>query len=125
MAIKYLHDHKSSIRIPKLDYNSQRITAYSNAAFANNADLSSQLGRTVHLTDDNHNAIPVSFESYKSRRVALSVLFAEVIAFADLFDDAPTIRNQLVFVLRKQIPVHILTDSKSMFDIRSKGSRTS
>ena len=38
-AIKYVHDHKASIRIPKLDYKSLRITAYHDAAFANNADL--------------------------------------------------------------------------------------
>ena len=43
-AIKYVHDHKTSIHIPKLVFNSLRITAYSDGAFANNANLSSQLG---------------------------------------------------------------------------------
>ena len=87
-AIKYVHDRQVTIRILKLDSNSLRITAYSDAAFVNNADLSSQHGRIFHLTDDNHNAIPVSNKSYRSRRVARFVLSAEVIAFADLFDDA-------------------------------------
>ena len=124
-AIKYVHDHKASIRILKFSYNSLRITAYSDAAFANNADLSSQLGRIVLLTDDNHNAISVSYKSCKLRRVARSVLYAEAIAFADLFNDELAIRKQLKSVLRHPTPVHILTDSKSMFDIISKGSRTS
>ena len=44
---EYVHDHKVSIRIPKLDYSSLRITAYSDAALANNADFSSQLGQMV------------------------------------------------------------------------------
>ena len=92
-AVKYVHDHKASIRIPKLDWNSLRITAYSDVAFANSADLSSQLGRIVLLTDDYHNAIPVSYKSYKWRRVARSVLSTEVITFADLFDDALAIRK--------------------------------
>ena len=48
-----------------------------------------------------------------------------MIAFADLFDEALAIRKQLEFALRLPIPVCILTDSKSMFDIISKGSRTS
>ena len=59
-AIKYVHDHKASIRIPKLDNASLRITAYSDASFDNNADSSSQLGHIVLLIHDNHNAIPVS-----------------------------------------------------------------
>ena len=42
-TIKYANDNMASIRIPKLDFDSLRIVAYSDAAFANNADLSSQL----------------------------------------------------------------------------------
>ena len=40
-AIKYVHNCKLSIRIPKLDLNLLMITAYKDDAFANNADLSS------------------------------------------------------------------------------------
>ena len=66
----------------------------------------------------------VSYKSYKSKRVARSVLSAEVIAFADFFDDALAIRKQLEFVLRQPIPVHILTYFKSLFDNISKRNRT-
>ena len=123
-AIKYAHNHKVFICIHKLDCNMLRITAYSDAAFVKKADLFSQLGRIVLFPDVDHNSTPVSYKSYKSRRVARSVLSAEVIAFADLFDDALAISKHLEFVLRKPIPVHILTDSKSMFDTILKGSRT-
>ena len=47
IAIKYVHDHKESIFIPKLEWNSLRITGFSDAAFAHNVELSSQLGRKV------------------------------------------------------------------------------
>ena len=124
-TIKYVLDYKESTRIPKINYNPLRIKAYCDAAFTNNADLSSQPGRIAFLTDGNHNSIPVSYKSYKSRRVGCSILSAEVIAFADLFDDAFAIRKQLEFVLRQSIPVHILTDVKSLFNIISRGSRTS
>ena len=110
-GIKYVNGHKASIRIPKLDYNWLRITAYSNAAFSNNADLSSQHGQIILLTADNHNAIPVSCKLYKLRRAARPVLSVKVIAFADLFNDTLAIRKQLEFHLRKPIPEHILTES--------------
>ena len=48
-----------------------------------------------------------------------------MIAFADPFDDALVIRKQVKFVLSQSISVYILTDSKSMFEIISKGCRTS
>ena len=77
-------------------------------------------GRIVLLNNDNYNSILVSYKSYKSRRVARSVLSVEVIALADLFDNELAIRKQLKSVLRRPIPIRILTDSKSLFDIKSK-----
>ena len=75
--------------------------------------------------DDSSKCLPISFKSYKSRRVTRSVLSAEVSAFADLFDDAFALRSQIEHALRRSVPTHLLTDSKSLFDIISKGSRTS
>ena len=118
--IKYVHDLKAFICIPKLDCNLSRITAYGDAVFDKKADLSSQLGQIVLLDDDSHNSIPVSCKSYQSRSAARSVLSAEVIAFAELLDDALAIRKQLKFVLRQPIPGHVLADSKSLLDIISK-----
>ena len=121
-----MHDSKASIRIPKLGCNSLRITAYSDTALASNVDLSSQLGRIILLTEDNDNSIPIPYKSCTSlERVARSILSAEVIAFPDLFDDALAIRKQLEFALRQPMPVHILTDSKSLLGIIRKGIRMS
>ena len=74
--------------------------------------------------DNTDSAIPIILKSYKSRRVARSVLSAEVIAFAYLFDDALALKFQIEHGLRRSVPVHLLTDLKSLFDITSKGSRT-
>ena len=90
-AIKYVDDHKPFNCIPNLDYTSLRITTYSDASFASNSDLFSQLGRIVLVTDDYHISIPVSSKSYKSIFIASSALSAEEIAFPGLFDDAPSI----------------------------------
>ena len=94
-AIKYAHDTKTSIRIPKLDTDLFRIVSYSDVAFANNADLFSQLGYIIILIDATNKALPVSYKSYKSRRIARSILSAEVIAFAVLSDDTITFCKQL------------------------------
>ena len=57
----------------------------------------------VLLTDDNHIAIAVSYKSYKPQRVVRSVLSAQVIACADLFDDALETRKPLELALRQLI----------------------
>ena len=53
------------------------------------------------------------------------MLSAEAIAFADLFDDAIALRSQLEHAPRRSVPMHLLTDSKSLFNTISKGTRTS
>ncbi len=49
----------------------------------------------------------------------------EVIAFSDLFDRACTLVAEIGAVYGRKIPVQLLTDYKSLFDVISKGSRTS
>ena len=110
---------------PRLDQYSLRIVGYSDAVFAKNIELSSQLCRIVLLVDAAANAKILSVKSYKSRRVIWSVLAAEVIAFASLFDHAFTFRKQFEQALYRALPMHLMTDSKSLFDIVGKGSRTS
>ena len=87
--------------------------------------MKSQLGRIILLTNGSNSAITIVFKIYKSRRVARSVLSAEVIVLPDLFDDALALKSQIEHALQHTVPVHLLTDSKSLFNIISKGSRTS
>ena len=123
-STKYAHNNMAHLLFRKLDMNSVRLVGYSDAAFSNNRDRTSQLGRIILLTDEHDKAIPIVFKSYKSRRVTRSVLSAEVIAFAVLSDDAFAIRTQFEEATCRALPMHLLTDSKSLFDIISKGSRT-
>ena len=125
VVIRYARNIATSLKFPRLDMKSLRVVGYSDAAFANNQDLSSQLGRIILLMDGTGVSVQKSFKSYKSLRVTRSVLSAEIIAFDELFDDAFAIRHQLEQGLRRVVLTHLLTDSKSLFDIISKGSRTS
>ena len=70
-------------------------------------------------------AIPISFKICKSRRVTRSILSAEVVAFADLLEHTFAIRSQLDKGTSRAVPMHLLNDSKSLFEIIGKGSRTS
>lgn len=49
----------------------------------------------------------------------------EVIAFSDLFDVSATLAAELEWMLGKKPPAQLLTDSKSLLDVISKGSRAS
>ena len=109
--VRHAHNIVAHLKFPDLDRNSLRLVGYSDAAYANNHDLSSQLGRIVLLMDDADRFSPISFKSYKSRRVVRSVLAAEVIAFADLFDDAYALRSQFEHALGRSIPMQLMTDS--------------
>ena len=82
-AIRYATNNVACLKFPQLDLPSVKIIGCSDAAFAYNFDLSSQLGYILLLTDKNNAGILVSFKSYKSKRETRSVLSAEVIAFAD------------------------------------------
>lgn len=124
-STRYAKKHVIYITFPELDISTIRIIAYSDASFGNNLDLSSQLGYIIFLTDASSNVIPIHFKSYKSKRLCRSVLAAEVIAFADVFDCAFTLSNEISSLLNRNINLDIFTDSKSLFDIISKGSKTS
>lgn len=124
-ATKFAVDNQVSLRVPQLDVDSLRVVGFSDASFANNYDLSTQLGHIMFLADKTGKSVPIHFKSYKSRRVVRSAMAGEVIAFSDLFDVAAALSSELKLLLDREVPVHLFTDSKSLFDVISKGSRTS
>jgi hypothetical protein len=107
-----------------LDINTLRIVAYSDASFANRADLSSQLAFVIILSDASRKRNVINYRSYKSRRVTHSVLGGEILAFAEPFDCAYTLRKDIEKMLGRKLPLSFLTDSKSLFDIITKSSST-
>ncbi|MEM1283154.1 MAG: reverse transcriptase domain-containing protein [Chlamydiota bacterium] len=110
------------IKMQRLDRDSLYIKVYSDASFANNPNLSSQLGYIVLLCDKFERCNILHFTSYKSRRIVRSVLGAEVYAMADAFDYAFTLKQDLEIILNQKVPLRIITDSKSLFDIITKNS---
>ena len=123
-AIRYANVSWINLKFSKRDRGSNRMKGYSEVTSPNNYDLKSQLGRVILLMDYTNAAIPIVFKSYKPRRLARSMLCAEVIALADLFDDVLAVRSQSEHARKRPIPMPLLTDSKSLFYIIRKGSRT-
>ena len=107
----------------KLDESSLRMIAFCDASFANNRDMSSQIGFVIVLADKYNNANIIHWQSVKCRRVTRSVLASELYGFAFAFDTAATLKStaeQLFTGCRQGIPLVMATDSKSLYDCLTK-----
>eukprot|EP00171_Calliarthron_tuberculosum_P021336 IDg21336t1 len=123
-ATKFATDYHITLKTPKLDKNSLRIISFSDVTFANH-DLSTEIGYIFFLADSTGSSAPIVFKYYKSKRVVRSAMAGEVIAFSDFFDRAETLAAEISDMLGKRIPVQLLTESKNLFDVIFKASRTS
>jgi hypothetical protein len=120
---KHLHSLDLPLKFSKLDPNSLQLTVYSDASFAINYDMSSQLGYIIFLSDKTRSC-NLHYSSHKSKRVTRSVLGGEVMAFGDVFDTAMIIRHDLQNLLHRNVPIIILTGSLSVFGVISKSTIT-
>lgn len=66
----------------------------------------------------------IHYGSLKSKRITRSVLAAELFAMVHGFDVSSTIRLAINDVFGRIVPLHVYTDSRSLFDCLSKVSRT-
>ena len=107
-----------------MDISDVSLVVFSDSSFANNEDLTSQLGYIVLLLGKNGTAHILNYSSRKKRRVTRSVLGCEVFAFADAFDSAYVLRQDLQQLLNVNIPLKMFTDSKSLFDVITKCTMT-
>ena len=124
-AITYAQNTSLGIKFPKLNIETTNIRGYSDAGFANNDDLKSQLGMVILLVDENHNACILHYASWKSRRLVRSILAAEFYAFVSWNGYCQIIAHDLFRIVGKRFPVHLMTDSKSIFDTVIKLSNVS
>ena len=117
-VIRHVHDTPDrTLKHHVLNEDSLRLVVFSDASFANNPDLSTQLGYVVVLADGTGRSNILHFSSYKSKRVVRSVLAGETHAFADAFDVAFTMRHELRRLIGKEVKMTMLTDSMSLFKV--------
>ena len=102
----------------KLDVKTLRIVAFTDSSFANNKDLSSQIGYVIVIADARNNANIIHWQSIKCRRVTRSVLASELYALSLGFDVAATIKSTMdqMFAVRGKIPLSMCIDSRSLYE---------
>jgi hypothetical protein len=104
------------LRFVPLDLDSLQLIVFTDASFANNKDLSSQIGFIIVLADKNNQANILHWSSIKCKRITRSVLAAELYAMAHSFDKGMVIKTTIEKILNKSIPLIVCTDSKSLYD---------
>lgn len=121
------HVHKNPSRgllQRRLDPATLHFRVYSDASFADNEDLSTQLGFLVLLCDGMDRSNILHYSSHKSRRVVRSVMGEETYSMADGTAFTLTIRYDLQKMLYTNLTVRLYTDSHCIFDVITKNTTT-
>ena len=100
-----------------LNIHSLNLIIFTDASFANNKDLSSQIGFVIILTDQNQTTNIIHWSLIKCKRVTRSVLASELYALAHGFDIRAAIKSTIEKILQiDTLPLILCTDSKSLYD---------
>jgi hypothetical protein len=78
-----------------LDMSSLSLLVFTDASFANNKDLSSQISFVIILTDRNQSANILHWSLIKYKRVTRSVLASELYALAYGFNIGAVIKSTI------------------------------
>jgi len=95
-AVKYSFKAKArTLYYALLERESLLLRVYADASFAASDDLSSQLGYTVLLRDDDDNCHVLAYSRKRAPRMVRRILAGEVYSFADPFDATLIIRHDV------------------------------
>jgi len=100
----------------KLDKESLRLIVFTDASFAGNRDLSSQIGYVLVLADSSGRANTIHWSSTKCKRVTRSVLASELYGMAHGFDMGGSVKSTIDKALEIEVPLVVCTDSKSLYE---------
>ncbi|KAF1359087.1 hypothetical protein EJ07DRAFT_122048 [Lizonia empirigonia] len=111
-----------------LDVRNLKLFTLVDASFANNKDMSSQMGFVIVLgnevtSSDTNFGIRgniVHWSSVKCKRITRSVLASEIYAMAHGVDIAVTIGGTIDMIMQRldlpKVPIVVCTDSRSLYD---------
>jgi hypothetical protein len=111
-----IENEARGMRFVKLDQDSLQLLAFTDASFANNKDLSSQIGYVLVLADAKGRANILHWSSIKCQRVTRSVLASELYGMTHGFDMGASVKSTIERILRISLPLILCTDSQSLYD---------
>lgn len=114
----------SHMKFPELDQESLYLLCNADSSFANLRDSSTQLGYIIVLADKSNKCSIISYCSYKSRCVVRLSSAGETLALADAFDTAIVLQHDIELILKRTVPILLLTDSQSLFAVLTTYSHT-
>jgi hypothetical protein len=125
-----LENSARGLRFIKLKRESLRLLVFVDASFANNRDLSSQIGYVIVLANeqkkDSESVLITGnilhWSSTKCKRITRSVLASELYAMVAGFDSGSVIHSTINSILQneREIPLTVCTDSYSLYDCVTK-----
>eukprot|EP00172_Hildenbrandia_rubra_P000344 Plantae.Rhodophyta-Hildenbrandia_rubra.ctg11618.p1 GENE.Plantae.Rhodophyta-Hildenbrandia_rubra.ctg11618~~Plantae.Rhodophyta-Hildenbrandia_rubra.ctg11618.p1 ORF type:complete len:534 (+),score=91.74 Plantae.Rhodophyta-Hildenbrandia_rubra.ctg11618:92-1603(+) len=119
-AIRHIKRNNIFLRHPKINLEKAKLCCFTDASFANNDDLTSQLGMIALSCDHENNCSIAQHGSWKRSRVTRSVLAAEMHAFATGFDFTYALQQDIISMTGRKKPVVMRIDSKCLFDTITK-----
>ncbi len=124
-AVKYLRETRHiELLYPRLDARTLRLVCYTDGGYSNTSDGKGQVGFVIALADGENRCAILAYVSRKSRRVVKSSTSIEALAFAEGFDHVFAIKADLVTIIKKSIPLIMLTDSEILFNTLTRRKTT-
>ena len=120
--IRKMKSERVSLKFPNLgNIEECSILCFSDAAFANLKNSSSQGGFIIFLINKHSKYAPVSWKSRKLQRVVKSTLAAETLALEEALEECYIIRSILLEIYQNDadsgvFPIHCYSDNKSLID---------
>ena len=99
----------------KLAKESLRLIVFTDASFANNRDLSSQIGYVLVLADGTGHANIIHWSSTKCKRVTRSVLASELYGMAHGFNIGALVKSIINKVLEMELLLVVYTNLKLLY----------
>lgn len=113
-----------TLQLPAVDLKTLRLQFTRTQVFPSRRDISSQIGHDLFLSDASGAVSALSLKSCKSYHVARSATAAESLAFAAAFDAAFALWHHLQLLPQQSVPLLMLTDLKSLFDLLTSRKTT-
>lgn len=124
-TVKFMQQTKpQGLSFVPLDLTTMRLLLVTDASFANTDNAKSQLGYVILMVDKRGRSNIVHYVPNKSKRVARSVLAAEMHGLSLGFDYAYTIKTLLEEILKRAVDMEALVGSKTLFNVIAKDAAT-